>query len=134
MPLYWGEQKPQIPPSCGNTLTVLLVWATSTPGPRNTLPVPQCSTVTWAVLLGFLQLQSNIYFLSLFFLSFLSAVVVAQLLYLFFFFSSSKQHTTHFHKRKYSKWSFKKKFITSVNQQIVFISNKATLSFFFPFI
>lgn len=33
----------------------------------------------------------------------LSAVVVTQLLYLFFF-SSSKQHTTHFHKRKYSKW------------------------------
>lgn len=96
-----GNKTPN--PSFVQKHPVLLVWATSTPGHRNTLPVSQDSTVTQAVLLGFLQLQSNICFLPFFFfLSFLSAVVVAQLLNIFF--PSSKQHTTHFHKRKYSKW------------------------------
>lgn len=78
-------------------------------------------------LLGFLQLQSNIYFHS-HPPPFSCSGHTAPLFIFFFHLQSSTPHI--FTKGSIQNGNFKKKFITSVNQQIVFISNKATLSFF----
>jgi len=94
-----ADSQPQVPWYRGNPEPLLsaethLPWcqrAAPTPGPRNALPTSLAGTVTLAVLLGFPQLPSNFYFPLFSFVSFLSAVVVAQLLY-FFHLQSSIPH------------------------------------------
>lgn len=79
-----GKPPPKIPPFHRNTHS--FAGVTSTPGPRNTLPVSYASTVTLAVLLG--HCSFNLTSVSAPrppppFFPFLSTVVVAQLLYFF---------------------------------------------------
>lgn len=128
MPLYWGEKNPN--PSFPQKHTHSFAGVTSTPGPRNTLPVSYASTVTLAVLLGhcsFNPTSVSAPHPPLFF-SFLSTVVVAQLLY-FFHLQHSIPHV--FTKGSIQSGHLKKVYYISESANSIYFKQSHIIFFFF---
>lgn len=120
MPLYWGEKTKTL--LSAETPRVLLVRIKATPWeyPAST----PCKHSYPGSAPGGAVSSIQLLF-PLFFPSFLSAVVVAQLLCFCIIFKAAY----HIFTKGNIQNGNLKKFITSVNQQIVIISNKATLYF-----